>query len=435
LAQPKLYQAIGRLALIGLVLNAVIGSSVFGLPSVIGARLGGASPWAWLAAGAGMALVVACFAEVASRFGQAGGPYLYTRVAFGRIVGIEMAWLTYLVRLTAAATNANLFVIYLAEFWPPATGPTASRVVLALVLLPLAIANYRGVGFGLTVSNTFTVAKLVPLGIFVIAGIGLLFGDAAGPAPQSPTVGIGEWLQVILLLVFAYGGFEAALVPLAEAKDPRRDAPVALFAALGICALVYTLVQAIVVAALDDPGASPRPLAAAAQVLLGSGGATLMALGALVSVYGYLAGAMLNVPRLTYAMAEQGDLPPRLGEVHSRFRTPHVSVMLYATLVWAFAAAGSFLQNLTLSAVSRLFTYGAVCAALVVLRRKGRAGPQDLNPAWFRLPAGQTAAILGVVFSAALAFRMNERELVVLGGTLLVGLVHWRLMRGKDGIK
>jgi APA family basic amino acid/polyamine antiporter len=431
-AQPPLSQAIGRLALIGLVLNAVIGSSVFGLPSVIGARLGGASPWAWLGAAAGMALVVACFAEVASRFGQAGGPYLYARVAFGRVVGIEMAWLTYLVRLTAAATNANLFVIYLAEFWPAATGPTASPVVLALILLPLAIANYRGVGFGLNVSNTFTVAKLVPLGIFVIAGMGLLFGEAGGPAPQFPAAGMGVWLEVILLLVFAYGGFEAALVPLAEAKNPRRDAPVALFAALGICALVYTLVQAVVVAALEDPGASPRPLAAAAQVFLGSWGATLMAVGAMVSVYGYLAGAMLNVPRLTYAMAEQGDLPPRLGAVHSRFRTPHVSVILFAILVWAFAAAGSFLQNLTLSAVSRLFTYGAVCVALVVLRRRERAGFPDSSPARFRLPAGRTAAVLGLAFSAALAFRMNERELAVLGGTLLAGLLHWSLVRGRE---
>jgi len=429
--QPTLYQAIGRLALVGLVLNAVIGSSVFGLPSVIGGRLGAASPWAWLAAGAGMLLVVACFAEVASRFGQAGGPYLYVRVAFGQVAGIEMAWLTYLVRLTAAATNANLFVIYLAEFWPAATGPAVSPVVLALILLPLAIANYRGVGFGLNVSNGFTVAKLVPLGIFVIAGLGLLAGSAGGPAAETPPAGIGVWLEVILLLVFAYGGFEAALVPMGEARNPRRDAPAALFAALGICALLYTLVQAIVIAALDDPGASPRPLAAAAQVFLGSWGASLMAVGALVSVYGYLAGAMLNVPRLTYAMAEQGDLPAQLGAVHSRFRTPHVSVLLFAALVWAFAAAGNFLQNLTLSAVSRLFTYGAVCAALVVLRRSERAGAPDPHPAWLRLPAGRTVAFLGLAFSAALAFRMNVRELAVLGGTLLVGLVHWGLMRGR----
>lgn len=428
-AQPPLKRAIGRWALTALVLNAVIGSSVFGLPSVIAEHLGRASAWAWLAAAAGMTLVIACFAEVASRFREAGGPYLYTRIAFGRWAGIEMAWLTYLVRLTAAATNANLFVIYLAEFWAPATSPAASRLILALMLLPLVVANYRGVGLGLGVSNWFTIAKLVPLSVFVLAGA-LLFGvdETAVSEPAAPG-SLGIWLQVILLLVFAYGGFEAALVPLAEAKNPRRDAPIALFTALGICALLYTLVQAVVVAALENPGSSPRPLAAAAREFLGPGGAVLMTVGALVSMYGYLAGAMLNVPRLTFAMAEQGDLPPRLGAVHPRYRTPHVSVLLFAGLVWSLAAAGSFLENLSLSAVSRLFTYGAVCAAMVALRRRERAGAVAVNVPWFRVPAGTLVAALGLIFSAALALRMSQRELLVLGATVALGALHWSLVR------
>ncbi len=337
-----------------------------------------------------MALVVASFAEVASRFTRAGGTYLYARVAFGRFAGIEMAWLTYLVRLTAAATNANLFIIYVAEFWPRATEPLESRLLLALVLVPLAAANYRGVRGGVSTSNVFAVAKLVPLAVFMIAGLFTMGAGAGLPAsaPAEPA-DAGTWLEAILLLVFAYGGFESALLPLGEAKDPRRDAPAALFTALGLCALVYTLVQVVVIATLADPAASDRPLAAAAQVFLGPPGAWLMAGGALVSVYGYLAAAMLNVPRLTYAMAAEGDLPPKLGAVHPRFRTPHVSVLLFAAMVWTFAAAGNFLQNLTLSAVSRLLTYGAVSVALVVLRRKERAREDGVEAAWFRVPGGQ----------------------------------------------
>jgi basic amino acid/polyamine antiporter, APA family len=403
---------------------------VFGLPSVIGGQLGAASPWAWVAAALGMALVVAAFAEVASRFTRAGGTYLYARVAFGRFAGIEMAWLTYLVRLTAAATNANLFIIYLAEFWPRATEPVESRVLLALVLLPLAAANYRGVRGGVTTSSAFAVAKLVPLAVFVVAGL-FMMGTGGGMRASPPAVATdaGTWLQAILLLVFAYGGFESALLPLGEAKDPRRDAPVALFTALGLCALLYTLVQIVVIAALADPAASPRPLAEAAQVFLGPFGAWLMAAGALVSVYGYLAAAMLNVPRLTYAMAAEGDLPPKLGAVHPKFRTPHVSVVLFAAMVWAFAAAGSFLQNLTLSAVSRLLTYGAVSVALVVLRRRETSQQDGMQSAWFQVPAGHVVAALGLAFSAVLALRMNQRELAVLAGTLLAGLVHWMWMR------
>jgi amino acid transporter len=132
-------------------------------------------------------------------------------------------------------------------------------------------------------------------------------------------------------------------------------------------------------------------------------------------------------------MAEQGDLPPRLGAVHPKFRTPHVSVLLFAVLVWVLAAGGSFLQNLTLSAVSRLFTYGAVCVALVVLRRRERGGSAEPSRAWFRIPAGTLVAILGLAFSAGLALRMTGRELIVLGGTLALGLLHWLWMtqRGK----
>jgi APA family basic amino acid/polyamine antiporter len=378
-----------------------------------------------------MTLVVAAFAEVASRFSRAGGTYLYARVAFGRLAGIEMAWLTYLVRLTAAATNANLFIIYLAEFWPGATGALESRVLLAAVLLPLAAANYRGIRGGVTTSSAFAAAKLVPLVLFVVAGLAVIGtgGEVhASPPVERPDAGV--WLEAILLLVFAYGGFESALLPLGEAKNPRRDAPLALFTALGLCALLYTLVQVVVIAVLADPAASDRPLAAAAQVFLGPVGAGLMAGGALVSVYGYLAASMVNVPRLTYAMAAEGDLPPKLGAVHPRFRTPHVSVMLFAAAVWSLAAAGTFIQNLTLSAVSRLLTYGAVSVALLVLRGQERAGRTGVEPAWFRVPAGPAVAALGLAFSAVLALRMSQREVAVLAGTLLAGLVHWSWMRG-----
>jgi APA family basic amino acid/polyamine antiporter len=405
---------------------------VFGLPSVIAGQLGRASPWAWVLAAVGMALIVAAFAEVASRFARAGGTYLYARAAFGRFAGIEMAWLTYLVRLTAAATNANLFVIYLAEFWPRATGPLESRLLLALVLFPLVVANYRGLRGGVGTSTVFAVAKLAPLAVFVVAGL-FVMATAGGARQSAPEVqaGAGTWLEAILLLVFAYGGFESALLPLGEARNPRRDAPVSLFTALGLCALLYTLVQLVVLAMLADPAATDRPLAAAAQVFLGPFGAGLMAAGALVSVYGYLAAAMVNVPRLIYAMAAEGDLSPRLAAVHSRFRTPHVSISVFAVTVWIFAAAGGFLGNLSLSAVSRLLTYGMVSVALVVFRSRDRIRV-DVEPAWFRVPGGAVVAGLGLAFSAVLALRMNRLELAVLAGTLGCGLAHYLWITARE---
>jgi len=432
---PALVRAIGRWGLAALVVNSVIGSSVFGLPSVIAGKLGAASPVAWLLAALGIGVIVACFAEVASRFDDAGGPYLYARVAFGRLAGIEMGWLAYLVRLTASATNANLFVIYLAEFWPGAEGPVASKLVLAALLTPLAIINYRGVAHGSRTSSLLVTAKLLPLSIFVMLGVCLLLRRPVVLA-SLPVTGARPWLDSLLLLIFAYGGFEAALVPLGEARDPRRDAPFALFLTLALCAVLYSLVQLVVLATLADPAAAPRPLAAAAAVLLGTPGALLMAGAALLSVTGYLAGAMVNVPRLTFAMAEQSDLPSLFGKVHPRFRTPYVSVSVYAVLVWLLAATGGFLQNLSLSAVSRLLTYGLVCAALPVLRVQDHRGSvAALPPARFRLLAGPTFAFLGMAFSIALTAGMSLKEMRVLTAIVLLGLVHWLWIRRRTAVR
>lgn len=419
---PSLHRAIGRWSLAALMMNGVIGSSVFGLPSVIAGRLGSASPWAWVVAALGIGVIVACFAEVASRFGQAGGPYLYGQVAFGRLAGIEMGWVSYLVRLTAAATNANLFVIYLAEFWPGAQAPLASRLVLAAVITPLAVVNYRGVSSGSRLSGALLLLKLCPLVFFVLAGLALALPDASLAA--SRPAGGGQWLDAILLLVFAYGGFEAALFPLGEARNPERDAPFALFFTLAVCAILYSLVQLVVLVALPDPAASQRPLAAAAGAFLGPVGAVLMAVAGLLSVYGYLAGAMVNVPRLTYAMAAEADLPRAFAWVHPRFKTPAVSVVAFGVLVWLLAASGGFLSNLSLSAVSRLFTYGVVCAALPRLRSLDRTGLIS-RPARFHLPAGGIWAMLGIGFALVLSTRMTRQELVLMALTLGLGVVNW----------
>jgi APA family basic amino acid/polyamine antiporter len=429
--RPELVRTIGRWALAGLVINGVIGSAIYGLPSVISGKLGGAAPWAWVVAALLIGVILACFAEVASRFRGAGGPYLYARATFGRFAGLQTGWMAYLARLTASATNAHLFVIYLGEFFPGVTDRLRSILVLTLLLGGLALVNYRGVGLGSRVSSVLAAAKLLGLGAFI--ALGLFWIASHGPIVTPPTPpGITPWLQTLLVLVFAYGGFEAALMPLAEARDPQRDAPVALFAALAAATLVYTLGQTVVTLTLPDAAQATRPLAASARIFLGSPGAALMAGCALLSTFGYLAGGMVNVPRLTFAMAEQSDLPRRFGAVHPVFRTPYVSIVCYAILVWALASSGSFLQNLTLSVVSRLVTYGLVCAALPVLR--SRDGMQGAVAPAFKLPAGRVFAALGVLGMIVVATQVSAREAGIMAVVVALATVHWKVARGRKGI-
>jgi len=372
-------------------------------------------------------VVIACFAEVASRFRGAGGPYLYARVTFGRFAGVQTGWMAYLARLTASATVANLFVIYLGEFVPGVATRSVSLLVLTLLLGGLAAVNYRGVGPGARVSSVLAALKLAGLAVFVVAGLSWIVVRGSVTPPPAP-VGAGPWLQSLLILVFADGGFEAALMPLAEARDPERDAPVALFVALVAATLAYTLGQTVVTLTLPNAAGTERPLADSARVFLGGPGAGFMAGCALLSTFGYLAGGMVNVPRLTYAMAEQGDLPRLFESVHRGFRTPYVSIICYAVLVWGLAASGSFLKNLTLSVVARLVTYGLVCAAVVVLRRRD-GSPDAVPPPAFRLPAGTLFAALGVLGMLIVATQVSAREAAIMAVVVGLATLHWWVTR------
>lgn len=192
--QTGLVRAIGRWSLAALMVNSIIGSGVFGLPSVVAGLLGKGSPWAVLLAGAAIGVIMACFAEVASQFSEAGGPYLYVRVAFGRLMGIQTGWMLWLAQIAAPAANANLFVIYLGEFWPHAKDPIPRLIILTLLIGILTLINYRGVRAGARVSDVFTLAKLLPLGIVIVGGAVYLMATHHA-AVAAPTVADGERLS------------------------------------------------------------------------------------------------------------------------------------------------------------------------------------------------------------------------------------------------
>ena len=421
-----LVRAIGRWSMAALVINSIIGSGIFGLPSDLAKLLGNASPYAVLIAGGAMGVIMACFAEVASRFTQTGGPYLYSRVAFGRLVGIEMGWMLWLVRLTAPAANASLFVIYLREFWPRAMDPFPRLCVLTLLIGILAVTNLRGVRAGAEMSNIFTVAKLVPLFLVAIAGAVYVLNHQQMSNATATSAGAHSWLKAILILGFAYGGFEGALTPMSEATNPRRDTTFGLFAALITCTALYTVIQWVVVKVLADPAHSERPLAEVARLAMGNSGAALIAVGALVSIYGYLSANMLAVPRLTFALAEQQDFPAIFAAVHPRFRTPYFSILVFATLVWLFALLGNFTWNVTLSAAARLFCYGAGCAALPVLRRKQPGGAR------FQLPAGSLLALIGGAVCVVLITQIDLRKSLILVAVIITAFLNWMAVRNRE---
>src|SRR6516165_12631027 len=268
-SRAELVRAIGRWSMVALAVNSIVGSGIFGLPAPVAGLLGRASPLAVLLAGAGMGVIIACYAEVASQFTETGGTYLYLRHAFGRLAGIQVVWLMLLSRLTAVAAAVNLLVTYLAEFWPRATQPVPRLAIITGFIGVLAAVNCRGVGAGTLMSNASVVAKLAALGVMCAAGVAWLVVHPAVAAPPPLSPSADSWLKTMLLLLFAYGGYEAALNPMGEARDPRRDVAFSLFAALLIVTALYSMLQWVVVGVLAEPARSQRPLADVMRVIWG----------------------------------------------------------------------------------------------------------------------------------------------------------------------
>jgi amino acid transporter len=432
LVQTGLVRAIGRWSLAALAVNSVIGSGIFGLPATVAGLLGKRSVLAVLIAGAAMGVIMACFAEVASQFSEAGGPYLYARTAFGRLTGILVGWMLYLAQAAAPAANANLFVIYLAEFWPGAKGTWARFAILTLLVGVLALINVRGARQGAAVSNVFTVAKILPLLMVISAGAAVMIIRPAilNPAASTAaTMPASAWMKAMVLLIFAYGGFESAMAPMGEAKNPGRDAGFALLVALIACAVIYALVQWVVVGVLGPGATTDRPLAEVARITMGNRGAALVAIGALVSVYGYLGGKLLGMPRVTFALAKGGDLPQLFAAVSPRFHTPWFSILFYAAAVWGLAMVGNFVWNVTLSVVARLFYYAVVCAALIALRRK------QPRAAGLRLPGGPVLAVLGIGITVVLATQVDLSKSLILAATVGAAILNWVWARRTDRAK
>jgi amino acid transporter len=300
--------------------------------------------------------------------------------------------------------------------------------LLATLAVVLGVVNIRGVKSGARMSDLIAIAKLLPIAFFVASGLFLVGGNIHVGASGAPS---NEWLQAILALVFAYGGFEAALMPMAEVKDPRRDAPFALFAALAIVVVTYLLVHLVVMGAFPDPAAfarpevRERPVAEAARVFLGQGGAVLITIGILISTYGNLAGSFIASPRLTFAFAEQGDFPRFLAAVHPRYRTPYISVIVHVIAVGGLAIVGTFIFNAVLSSAARLLQYGLVCAAVPVLRRRTPDAPA------FRLPGGIIVPALGLIFCVVIAMYMDRSQMGIIGVVLLTAAIHWMVVRSR----
>ena len=425
----SLVRALGRRDLVAFAVNRVIGAGIFGIPAVLYAGVGVMSIAAFLLAALVVSLITLCFSEVGSRYEDTGGPYLYALRTFGPAVGFEIGWLMWVTQLGGFASVTNLFVNYIGFFYPSVTAGAWRAAIVTALVVALTVVNVLGVRRAATVNNVLTVAKLIPLALFVL--VGAFYVDGARLVPATvPT--FAALSGAVLLAIYAFTGFEVLGVPSSEVTDPARTIPFALLTGLAIVTTVYMGVQVVAVGTLPGLGTSERPLADAAARIFGRAGAIVMVTGALVSTLGVAHAILLAAGRMPYAMAERGQLPAAIAAVHPTHRTPWVGLVLSAGCMLLFTLATTFTSAVTITVGLRVLIYFVTCGALPVLRR--RAGGAR---APFQVPAGEAVAVLCMVICIGLLALRPWAELRQLVIVVVLGAAGWVISRagGREGGK
>ena len=362
-------RAIGVRQLTAAIVNTTVGAGIFVIPALVAQGLGAAAPLAFLVCAAMMTLMAVTLAIAGSRVSATGGIYAYVQAAFGPYVALLAGVLQWLTAVLAVAGVSTALADQVGTLAPTLQAPIARVAMLAAILSMLASLNTRGVRMGTRLIEGVTVAKLTPLIVFV--SVGVFFIDPSAIA--WPGVPDGDSLgRSVLLLIFAYAGVEIALQPTGEVLKPSRTVPRAIFLALAITTTLYISIQ-LVAQGVSGPLLSKEtaaPLASAAARFLGNAGMTLMLVGAVCSMFGYVCGDMLGTPRSLYALARNGFAPAVLAYVHPTHRTPSVAIWTHAVLVLALAATQTFQVLAIIANVAMLLLYLTACGAAVQLARR-----------------------------------------------------------------
>jgi basic amino acid/polyamine antiporter, APA family len=432
--EAGLIRALGIPALTANIVNSTIGAGIFVLPALVAKGLGAAAPLAFVACALAMILFVTCFAVAGSRVSLTGGLYAYVEVAFGRYVGFLAGVLYGITAISAVAGVGNVLVNSIAGLVPLVGNPIIRVVVMMLVYGLLVLINVRGVRAGAGAVSAVTLAKLLPLLLFICAGIFFIRPENIGWPSWPGSKALGD---SVLLLIFAFVGIEVALIPSGEVKNPARTVPRAVYLALAITTVLYIMIQLVAEGTLGSQLASypDAPLAEAAAKFLGNIGRTILIAGATISAFGFVASDILSSPRMLFAVGRDGVLPPWFTHVHPRYHSPDVAIITYAVIAFALSVSSSFEALAVLSNVAVLLMYLLCFAGVwVLIRRDVRT---DGSP--FIFPGAKIVPALAILAILWLFWLTQPWDKFAKIGAILIGasglyLLRMKLRRGGQGV-
>jgi amino acid transporter len=421
----KLRSELTLFDVMNLVVGSIIGADIYVASSFGAGNLGPFSLVVWVIAGLIAVVIALCFAQCAAQLPKVGGSYAYAREAWGPFVGFIVGWSLWLAEWVSLAVFPVAFARYLMFFLPSLDwiGQILVKILFVAFLIATNIVNVRAAG---RTNDALTLIKLTPLIFFSGAGlIYIVLHPAVAASNFSPLApfGLSNFGTVLVLIFWAYAGFEISTIPAEEIKDPGRTIPRAIVLGMSIVTVFYLTTNFVLFGVRPWPqlAVDVAPLASATTAIFGTNpmlvliAGTIVGAGALISVAGSDESGMIGTSRLGYALGVDGLFPRVFAEVHPRFKTPYLGILIQGITALIASIVGGLSMLIATSVFFMAAAYAATSASIFSLRKK------NPNPT-FRLRGGSLIPSLGVLFSLYLITQCDITQIGVGLTLLLVGV-------------
>lgn len=402
-----LKRELGLFDVVSLVIGTIVGADIYIAAAFGAGLLGPLSLLAWFLAGVMAITIALSFAQCSSLVPRVGGPYAYAKEAFGNFVGFMAGWSLLLASWSAIAVFPVAFIAYLLYFFPNmAVG--VQIVIKILFVLFLTFINYLGVREAGKINEILTILKLAPILLFTLVGVVFFILNPthllSNFTPLAP-LGWNGMGSALVLIFWAYVGFELVTVPSDEIINSKRTIPLALALGMSLVILFYLVTNLVILGAVPwiQLAASSAPLTLAGGALMGGLGAILLTVGALLSISGSDEAGILSSARIPYAMAGDGLLPHVFARVHPKYGTPYVALMVQSVVTLVASIFGNISQLIIFSVFTLLFCYLVTCASVFPLKKKYGNG---INLPWI-------VPILGIIISLYMMSQCAPNQILV----------------------
>ncbi len=359
--------------LTNLIIGSVIGADIYITPGLTAAMMGPASILVWVLAGIFALVIALVFSYTSYYVPMVGGPFAFVTKAFGKFYGFLTGWLMLIAEMMALPLFAIVFTRYLHYFIE--LEPWQEVLVKGLFIFSLTTVNIFGVKLGGRVNDVLTIMKLAPLVLVIVLGfVFLTYNPEKISQNYTPIAPLGweNFGSALVLIFWAYAGFEMGTLPASEVKNPKQVIPKAIIIGMLLVVLFYLSTNFVLYGTINwvELSHSTLPLVLAGTLVIGYVGGMIVSFGALASVSGTSSSFVLGVSRLYYAMSDEGLLPKVFSKVHKKYNTPYMALIIQGIIAFFLSMYAGITQLISFSIFNMAIMYIFVCLSLVVLKKE-----------------------------------------------------------------